>query len=100
MERKSHALVLGFNFNHTMQHLLEDVEGRRAPIEALCESKTVLGVLEKDGKTSERRLQIDISEIRESYENAQLVELFSVHGNISPTDALKKCILVRLTQMG
>lgn len=72
MASEIHALVLGFVATFSIQHLITRITGRRPTIEAYVDSKTVFDVIAKQGRTSEKRLQIDISCLRESYEKGEL----------------------------
>lgn len=66
------ALVLGFHFLHTLQHLIGDITGCTSKIESYDDSKMVFDVIDKDGNTTERRMKIDIAALRESYGNRGL----------------------------
>lgn len=60
------ALVLGFDFAFLEQYLIEEILGKSIRMEAMMDRKTVFNVVAKDGKTEERRLQIDILALRQN----------------------------------
>lgn len=83
-------LVLGFDFAHTMQHLVDEVTGQKPPLEAYVDYKTRFGVITMDGKTTGRRTQIEMSALRESLENGDLARLGWVPGSTKLAAAFKK----------
>lgn len=90
MASEIHALVLGFSFSFIVESLLEDVTGRRAPIEANVDSTTVCNVFTKDGRTTEVRQKIYIATLHDSYEKGELARLGWIPGTMNPVDALTK----------
>lgn len=54
------------------------------------DSKTLFGVVVKDGGTTEKRLEIDIYAIQECYEVDQLTKINWIPGKKFPADALTK----------
>lgn len=69
------ALVLGFDKAFLMWHLLQEILGRRVELLVHVDSRAVCDVLAKDVQTSERRFQVKICALRESYENGILPNL-------------------------
>lgn len=57
---------------------------------AFVDSKTVFGIIAKDGQTRDRRCQIDINALRESYDNRELTKLGWIPGVMNLADALTK----------
>lgn len=57
-----------------------DVLGRYLKIESYADSKTLFDVIEKDSGTTEKRLQIDIFSLRESYAKGELARLNWIPG--------------------
>lgn len=88
-----HALVLAFDMAYVIQDMLHEILGRKIEIDAYVDSKTLFDVVAKDGNTSEKRLQIDIYALRESYDKGELSRLNWIPGNINPADGLTKTIL-------
>lgn len=73
-----HAVILGFHIRSLMQSLLEDVTGRKAPIEAYVSLNTVFDMISKESNSTECRLQIYIATISESYEEGELARFSSM----------------------
>ena len=68
MAAKVHALVLGFDYAYVIREAVEEPLGRRVEIEAYVDSRTLFNVIAKDSPTAERRFQIDVLALRESYQ--------------------------------
>lgn len=95
MAAELHALVLAFDFGFVIREMVAEVLQRDVAIEALVDSKTVFDVVAKDAKTSERRLQIDVHALRESYARGELTRLGWIPGNKNPADTLTKISTLR-----
>lgn len=67
LAREIHALVLGLDATFPIHNFIGEITGHKHGIEAYVDSKTVFDVISKKGRTTEKRLQIDISFLRESY---------------------------------
>lgn len=52
-------LGLGFDYAFLVKNFIEELLGRKILQEAMLDSKNVFNVVAKDGKTADRRLQID-----------------------------------------
>lgn len=87
------ALVLGFDSAFLVKDLVEELLGRTIKLEALIDSKTVFNVIAKDGKTSEKRLQIDVLALRQSYDLGELDRIAWIPGKRNPADSLTKPVL-------
>lgn len=85
-----HAVVPGFNFAHTMQHLQRDGTGHTDPTEAYVAAKRVFDVIDKYGRTMERQFQIDIGALNETYEKGELARLVWIPSTTNPAEALTK----------
>lgn len=90
-----HALVLGFETAHTMQHLIEVITGIRPGIEAYLHSKNVFDVIANQDITPENLLQIDISALRESYSRLELSIIAWIPRSTNPADSLTKMRTMR-----
>lgn len=75
MAAKIQALVLGFEHAFLIKDLAEEVIGKKMDLEAMIDSSTVFYVVAKDGATTERRLQIDVFALWQSYDNGQLSKI-------------------------
>lgn len=93
MAAEIQALVLGFDFAFVIRDMVEELTRRSVPIEAIIDSKTMFNVIARDGQTTERRLQIDIFALRQSYDNGELRRISWIPGTANPADALTKPVL-------
>lgn len=67
MSSEIHSLVLGFDHAFCIRNLLQEILGRKMELRSYVDRQTVIYVISQYGQTNERRLQIDISTLRESY---------------------------------
>ena len=88
MAAEIQALILGFDYAYLIKDQLDEILGRDVKIEAVVDSKTTFNVVAKEGKTTERRLQIDIMTLRQSYDNGELSRINWVPGPMNPSDPL------------
>lgn len=88
-----HGLLLGFDFGLLVKDLLEEILGRTLLMEAMVDSWTLFSVIAKDAPTTERRLQIDVAALRESYAKGELHRIGWIPGLANPADALTKQVL-------
>lgn len=95
MAAEIHALLYGFDNAIIVQNLLHDVTGTLYSIDGLVDSKTLFNVVAKDGKTLEKRLQIDVHSIRESLNVGDLKRLGWIPGNQNYSDGLTKELINR-----
>lgn len=72
MAAEVQGLVLGFDYAFVIRQLLFEILGRKICLEAFVDSKTLFNVVGKDGATTDRRIQIDIYALRESYAKGEL----------------------------
>ena len=88
-----HGLVLAFDHSFIIQDMIKEILGRTLDVEAYVDSKTLFDVVAKNSNTTEKRLQIDIFALKESYAKGELRKLTWIPGNNNPADALTKPIL-------
>lgn len=67
MASEGHVLVLGLYYSFIINQFFLYILGREVVLESYKYSKTIFKVLHKNSSTTERRLQIDIFGLRESY---------------------------------
>ena len=84
------ALVHGFDNGYILQNMLQEFLGKRIPLEAYVESRTVFNVVAKNGPTLEKRLQIDVFVLRESHAKGELRSLAWIEGKENIAGGLKK----------
>ena len=94
MAAEIQALTLGFDYAFIVKDLVDEILGRQLRIEAMIDSKTVFNVVAKEGKTTERRLQIDITALRQSYDLGELDRIAWIPGASNPADSLTKPVLL------
>lgn len=66
------AFVYAFDNDFVVRSMLEQILKKKVPIDAYLESRTVFNVVAKEGSTLEKRLQIDVKTLRESYAQGEL----------------------------
>lgn len=93
LDAEIHGLVLGFDYAVVIQHLISRLLGKSIEREAFVDSKTLFKVVAKDRSTSEKRLMIDISALKQSYESGELSRLGWIMGVENPADGLTKPML-------
>lgn len=64
MTAEVQVLVIGFDYLYIVRHILREIIDRLVDVEAYKDSRTLLNTLLKDGRNTERRLQIYISALR------------------------------------
>ena len=99
MAAEVQALVLGFDFSFVVKDLIEELLGREIKLEAMVDSKTVFDVIARDSQTAERRLQIDVLALRQSYNCGELDRLGWIPGEKNGADPLTKYALAKTTAL-
>ena len=99
MAAEIQALVLGFDFAFIVKDLIEEILGREVKLEALVDSKTVFDVIARDAQTSERRLQIDVLALRQSYDRGELDRIAWIPGDKNAADPLTKYVLSKTSPL-
>lgn len=87
------ALDLGLDYAFLVKDIVNEILGTSIQLKGIIDSKTVLNVVAKDGKTTERRLHIDVLELHQSYYIVELDRISCIRGNINPTESLKNPVL-------
>ena len=98
MEAAVHGLIFVFENTILMKDLLKesfisDMTGISFDILGLMVSKPVFEIVANDGKTVEKRLQIDIHSVKESLKKGELKSLSWFPGILNPSDGLTKGII-------
>ena len=73
-----------------MRDTLSEILNIEVVLEAYVDSKSVFDVIAKDGVTTEKRLQIDIYALRQSYKNSELSGIGWIPGDDNIADLLTK----------
>lgn len=90
MASEIHALVLWFDRDISIRHLIQEILVRAVEVQVYVDSKTVFDVIAKDGQTNERSLQIDICALQETYANGEVTKLGWIPGESNPSESLTK----------
>lgn len=67
MEAELKCLILWFDYGFLMQDIVHKIDGMMICIEATVENRTILDKVDKDGNTTEQKIQIVNGVLRESY---------------------------------
>lgn len=84
MAAEIQALVLGFDYAYLVKDLLHEILGTKIKFEAMIDIKTGFNFVAKEEKTSERRLQIDIFVLRQSYDLGELDRVAWISSSSNP----------------
>lgn len=87
-------MVLVFDACFVIKEMMQEVTGRQTDIEAFVDSKQLFEVVAKDGGNNEKRFQIDIFDLKESYERGEITKLRWIPVATNPADALTKQSLI------
>jgi hypothetical protein len=90
MAAELHGLVLGFDNAFSVREMVSEILGRKIPIDAYVDSKTVFDTVTKLGATLEKRLQIDVAALQESHLKGELRSLHWIPSAENCADALTK----------
>lgn len=93
MASEVHALIHAVDIGMIVRDALNELLNRNVEMEAFVDSRTLFNVVTKNSNTAERRLQIDIFALRESYKNGELKRIGWIKGNENPADVLTKELL-------
>ena len=85
-----YAFADAFDYVYVMKHDLEQILDKRIPLQMFTDSKSLFDVIVKNSTTAERRLMIDIKDVRESYEQLKISNVGFVRSEDNPADALTK----------
>ena len=85
-----YAFADAFDFAYVIKHDLEEILGQRVPLQMLTDSRSLFDVIVKNSTTAERRLMIDIKDVRESYEQQLISNVGFVRSADNPADAFTK----------
>jgi len=85
-----YGMVYGFDNASVMRNTLEDFLGRKVKLSIYTDSKCLFDALISLNTTTEKRLLIDLSMLRQCYERREITEVFWLPGDQNPADALTK----------
>lgn len=85
-----HALMLGLDHANVDRDIVPGILDHEVPLDVYVDMKTEFYALEKQGKTGEKHLKIDIHTLRQSYDRGELARVGWIHGKANPADAVTK----------
>lgn len=85
-----YAFVLGFDHGFKFRTALQKIVNRSVLLKMYTDSKCLFDALTSLNTTTEKRLLIDLSMLRQSFENREISEVTWIPGNQNPSDALTK----------
>ena len=85
-----YAFADAFDYAYVIRHDLEEIMEQKVPLQMLTDSRSLFDVIVKNSTTSERRLMIDIKDVRESYEHQLISNVGFVRSEDNPADAFTK----------
>lgn len=75
MACEEHALLLEFHNAFAIREMLTHLLPRKVTVELFLNSKTIFFLIAKDGMKTARRLQMNVSSMRESKQNGELARV-------------------------
>ena len=88
-----HGLIHGFDQANIVQNILQEILDCSIPIDVHIDSRTLFNVVSRYGETKEKRLQIDASSLRQSYDSGEIRNIFWISGHQNYADALTKSLI-------
>ena len=85
-----YAFADAFDFAFTLKHDLQVMLCQKIPLTILTDSNSLFDVITKSSTTSERRLMIDITAVRNAYNDQELSDVGFVRTKYNPADAFTK----------
>lgn len=83
-------MVHGFEQSYVIKRALEIFLDRGILLRIYTDSQSLFDCLTTLNTTTEKRLQIDLAILRESYEKREIADVFRIPGTHSPVDAVTK----------
>lgn len=85
-----YAMVYGFDNCSVIHHSLQEFLGRKIDFKMYTDSKSLFDSLVSLNPTTEKRLLIDLTLLRQCYEKREITEVLWIPGSQNPADALTK----------
>ena len=82
------ALVDGFKIGYTVAHFMSELLMRKVTLTLYTASQSLYRLCISLAQTTERRLQIDLTLIREAYEKRDITDIMWISGKQNPADGL------------
>eukprot|EP00172_Hildenbrandia_rubra_P000344 Plantae.Rhodophyta-Hildenbrandia_rubra.ctg11618.p1 GENE.Plantae.Rhodophyta-Hildenbrandia_rubra.ctg11618~~Plantae.Rhodophyta-Hildenbrandia_rubra.ctg11618.p1 ORF type:complete len:534 (+),score=91.74 Plantae.Rhodophyta-Hildenbrandia_rubra.ctg11618:92-1603(+) len=85
-----HAFATGFDFTYALQQDIISMTGRKKPVVMRIDSKCLFDTITKLTTLTEKRLLINVSALRESYNRAEISNIAHVSSERNLADSLAK----------
>ena len=85
-----YAMVLGYDYSYVIHKCLCHILARKVSLKLLTDSRCLFDALTTLNQTKEKRLLIDISMLRQDYENRSTSEVLWIPGSENPAGGLTK----------
>ena len=85
-----YAMMYGFDTSSVILHTLRSFLGKSIPLRLYTDSKCLFDSLTRLNSTTEKRLLIDLSLLREAYELREITEVLWIPGKQNPADGMTK----------
>ena len=85
-----YAMVHGFDQSYVVKVTIDSFLGKCIPLNIYTDSKSLFDSLVTLNTTSEKRLLIDLSMLRESYERREIANVYWIPSEQNPADGLTK----------
>ncbi len=82
------ALVDEFKIGYTVAHFMSELLMRKVTLTLYTDSQSLYRLCISLAQTTERRLQIDLTLIREAYEKRDITDIMWISGKQNPADGL------------
>lgn len=93
MGAEIHAFVHGFDVAFIIPDLAQELLGSAVDLESMVYSKNIFDVIERDEKTAENRLHIDVPTLWQYHEKVELRRFDCITGKTNPSRALESTAL-------
>ena len=90
MAAEINGLIYGFHNAYVAQHMLQQLFTQHIPLDIYIVCRTVFYVIAKHSSTNEKRLQIDISAIREAHDKKIIRSISWIPSSQNLADAMTK----------
>lgn len=95
MVAELHVLAYAFDHAYMVRRMLERLFGHKMSLEIFVHSRTLFNVIVKDSGTAERRLLVDVFELKKSCRRGELNRIGWIPGNERGADVLTKKVMTR-----
>ncbi len=87
---ETYAFADAYDFAYCAKRDLENILGRRVPLEMYTDSKGLFDVITKWSQRQERRLMIDLQAVRDAYNSHEISNVGFIRGPNNPAEGMTK----------